>query len=193
MLFLAAIRMTPLLIVLSAVLIFAIIIVVFLYARKLASMLLGQRQDLDKAVAAIDLLLKQRHDELPKLVSTARSYLPADSKALRMISEARAAYTRSSNSRERGRASGAESEALRVLFKETEQYPDLKLNTSFRQVRKRLDDLSIQIDKELDRAREEVRAFNRRLSGFPVSWVAGLSRIRPRAEIEGSEGRRPKA
>ncbi len=167
------------LIVVPALLLVIIVFVACLYARKLASVLRRRRQDLDKAFAAIDLMLKQRHDELPKLVSTARSYIPADSKPLQSIGEARAVYMRAANFAQRVGAASAESEAVRALFKESERYPELKANTSFRQIQKRLGDLDSQIARELARLDNEAIAFNQSLGTFPASLLAGLSRIRP--------------
>ncbi len=186
--FQVALLIAHVLIVIPALLLVAIVLVAFLYGRKLASVLRRRRQDLDKAYAAIDLMLKQRHDELPKLVSTAKSYLAGDSQPLQWISEARTAYTRAGSSVQRIGAATAESEAVRALFKESERYPELKANTSFRQIQKRLGDLDSQIARELARVDDEVMAFNQGLCTFPASVVAGLSRIRPYSRIENKWG-----
>ena len=48
---------------------------VFIYFITIYNSLVRLKNDIDKAWANIDVLLKQRHDELPKLIETCKGYM----------------------------------------------------------------------------------------------------------------------
>lgn len=74
------------------------------------------KNDIDKAWSNIDVLLKQRHDELPKLIETCNGYMQYEQKTLQAIVEARNAYQKATTVTDKAQAEGALSGALRNLF-----------------------------------------------------------------------------
>src|SRR5436309_12930145 len=50
------------------------------------------KNDIDKAWANIDVLLKQRHDELPKLIETCKGYMQYEQETLQKVVQARNSY-----------------------------------------------------------------------------------------------------
>ncbi|MDP6946748.1 MAG: LemA family protein, partial [Myxococcota bacterium] len=92
------------------------------------------KHNVSKAWANIDVLLKQRHDELPKLVESCKRYMAHEKETLLAVVEARAAVA---SARERSdiRALGGAETRLRTglsqLFAVAEGYPDLKANDTF--------------------------------------------------------------
>ncbi len=96
--------------------------------------LVSLKHNVSKAWANIDVLLKQRHDELPKLVETCKQYMGYEQETLEKVMQARAAV---SAAREKGDVSalGPAETQLRMglgnLFALAEAYPDLKANDSF--------------------------------------------------------------
>ena len=52
-----------------------VVVGVFVYLITIYNSLVRLRNDIDKAWANIDVLLKQRHDELPKLIETCKGYM----------------------------------------------------------------------------------------------------------------------
>src|SRR5438552_5427695 len=89
------------------------------------------KNDIDKAWANIDVLLKQRHDELPKLIETCKQYMQFERATLEKVMQARAAM---GSARERGdvKGVGAAEGALRGglggILATVEAYPELKSN-----------------------------------------------------------------
>ena len=67
---------------------------VFVYFITIYNSLVRLRNDIDKAWANIDVLLKQRHDELPKLIETCKGYMQYEQKTFQLITEARTAFMR---------------------------------------------------------------------------------------------------
>ena len=59
---------------------------------------------IDKAWSNIDDMLKQRHDELPKLVEVCNSYMAHERDTLEAVTKARSAYDRSMTADEKARA-----------------------------------------------------------------------------------------
>src|SRR5437773_4124177 len=94
------------------------------------------KNDIDKAWANIDVLLKQRHDELPKLIDTCKGYMQYEQQTLQMIVEARNAYQRAGTVPEKAAADNLLSTALSSLFAVAENYPELKADNNFMQLQK---------------------------------------------------------
>ena len=64
---------------------------VFIYAIILYNGLVRLRNENDRAWANIDVLLKQRHDEIPNLVETVKGYMQHEQQTLLAVTQARTA------------------------------------------------------------------------------------------------------
>ena len=62
------------------------------------------KNDIDRSFANIDVMLKQRHDELPKLIETCKGYMQYEQKTLQAVTEARTAYMRATTPGEKAQA-----------------------------------------------------------------------------------------
>jgi len=62
-----------------------------LYGVTLYNNLVSLKHNVEKAWANIDVLLKQRHDELPKLVETCKQYMQYEQDTLEKVMQARSA------------------------------------------------------------------------------------------------------
>ena len=58
----------------GALIFLALVVIAFAYAVMLYNGLVTVKHEVSRSWANIDVLLKQRHDELPKLVETCRQY-----------------------------------------------------------------------------------------------------------------------
>src|SRR2546425_7783214 len=79
-------------VVLLALVIFLVVVGLFIYFVTVYNSLVRLRNDMDKAWANIDVLLKQRHDELPKLIETCKGYMQYEQKTFQLITDARTAF-----------------------------------------------------------------------------------------------------
>ncbi|SFF63574.1 LemA protein [Fontimonas thermophila] len=139
--------------------------------------LVALKHGVAKAWSNIDVLLKQRHDELPKLVETCKQYMQFERKALEKIMAARAA---ANAAREKGDVKGvgqAES-AMRLglgnIIATVEAYPDLKANASIQQLLGRITGLENAIADRREFYNEAVNLNNMRIEQFPDVIVARL-------------------
>jgi LemA protein len=123
--------------ILGILLVFGIVGLI-VYAVGLYNTLVRLSNNIDKAWSNIDVMLKQRHDELPKLVDVCNSYMKHEKDTLEGVTNARTAYSRSRGVDEKAQAENQITQALGKLFAVAEQYPDLKANQQFLTVHQRI-------------------------------------------------------
>ena len=75
----------------------------------------------------IDVLLKQRFDELPKLVAVCQRYMEHEKETLEGVTRARAAAANAGSAEDSPQAQNMISDALKSLFAVVENYPDVKV------------------------------------------------------------------
>jgi LemA protein len=138
------------------------------------------RNDLDKSLSSINVLLKQRHDELPKLIQNCKAYMPREQKPLDAVSQARSAYARAVSPAEKAQADAMLTERLGTLFAIAQKYPDLRTNSNFTQLHKRITSLDQSIAAQRTAYNEDVNAFNARISRMPAALIARFTRVEPR-------------
>ena len=140
------------------------------------------RTGVSKAWANIDVLILQRHDELPNLVEVCKGYMAYERETIASVVIARAAV---STAREAGNLSGfapAEEQLRRGLdhlFAVAENYPDLKANDMFRNLQARITGLENAIADRREFYNDAVTRLNTRTEQFPDRIIASLCAIKP--------------
>jgi LemA protein len=165
--------------------------VVAVYGIMVYNNLVQLKHDVSKAWANIDVLLKQRHDELPKLVETCKQYMKFEQETLARVMEARSkVFTarEAQNIPELGQAEGALRATLGHLFALAEAYPDLKTNQSFQQLQARISGLEDAIADRREFYNESVNGNNIRIEQFPDTIVASMFSFRPTQLLEFDAG-----
>ena len=166
------------------------VIAVILYFVGLYNKLVAFKNNIDRSFSNIDVLLKQRHDELPKLIETCKGYMQYEQKTLQAVTEARTAFMRANTPAEKAQADNLVSGALKSLFAVAEKYPDLKANTNFMQLQGRITDLETKIAAQRAAYNEDVNTFNIRIAQIPASLVAGFMGLQPHALCQVAEADR---
>ena len=152
-------------------------VVLLVYVVMTYNNLVGLKHAVAKAWANIDVLLKQRHDELPKLVETCKQYKDFEQGTLQRVIEARAGVQ---SARERqdipalGEAEGALRSGLGRLFALAEAYPDLKANENFMALQTRISQLENAIADRREFYNESANINNVRVEQFPDLIIARL-------------------
>ena len=145
------------------------------------------RNDIDKAWANIDVLLKQRHDELPNLVATCKGYMQYEQQTLERITQARTAYMRAATVGEKAQADLLTTGALRGLFAVAENYPDLKANNNFLQLQKRISELEDMIADRREFFNDDVNTYNVRIQQLPDVIIASMMKLQRREMFKVSD------
>jgi LemA protein len=167
-----------------------IVIAIIMYFVGLYNSLVTFKNNIDRSFSNIDVLLKQRHDELPKLIETCKGYMQYEQKTLLAVTEARTAFMRATTPAEKAQADNMVSGALKTLFAVAEKYPDLKANTNFMQLQGRITELETKIAAQRSSYNEDVNAFNIRIAQVPANFVAGFMGLQPHALFQVPEADR---
>ena len=138
------------------------------------------RQRIDKAWANIDVVLKQRHDQLPNLVAAVRGLMAYERDVLTRVTEARAAYAPTAAIPDQAATSEATSAAVRSLFAVVERYPDLKAGTNVQDLQDEIERLEAMIAARRELYNDQVYRYNTRISQFPGAALAPIFGWRPR-------------
>src|SRR5512134_3219456 len=156
--------------------------VILVYGIMIYNNLVTLKHNVGKAWANIDVLLKQRHDELPKLVETCKQYMKFEQDTLERVMKARAQVQtarESQNIPALGQAEGALRLGLGNLFAVAEAYPDLKTNETFQHLQARITQLENAIADRREFYNESVNVNNVRIEQFPDNVVAGMFVFKP--------------
>ncbi len=177
---------------LGSILFLGAVLVLFTFGVMLYNGLVQVKHAVAKAWANIDVLLKQRHDELPKLVEACKQYKQFEQATLQRVIEARALVQSAREHQDvqaLGPAEGALRAGLGQIFAIAESYPELKANESFMQLQGRITSLENTIADRRELYNEAVNINNVRVEQFPDTVIAQLFRFdtRPLLEFSSSE------
>ena len=158
----------------------AVLIVALVYAIVAYNNLVNLKHAVAKAWANIDVLLKQRHDEIPKVVETCKQYMKFEQTTLEKVMQARSQVSSAREAQDigaLGRAEGALRAGLGSLFAVAEAYPELKTNEQFLHLQARISNLENAIADRREFYNESVNINNVRVEQFPDNIVASLFRF----------------
>lgn len=167
-----------------------IVALAFIYSTLVYNNLVRLKHNVSMAWSNIDVLLKQRHDELPKLVETCKQYMTYEQETLEKVMRARSAVQSARAGGDVGALGPAETQlrsGLMNLFAVAEAYPELKANESFQHLQARITGLENAIADRREFYNDSVNINNIRVEQFPDMVVARLFRFGPRELLEFSE------
>jgi len=165
----------------------AIVVLIAGYAIVIYNSLVGLKHAVSQAWANIDVLLKQRHDELPKLVATCKQYMKHERETLEAVMRARTAVAAAREAKDVdgvGAAEGMLRLGLGNLFAVAEAYPDLKANESFQHLQSRITGLENAVADRREFYNASVNANNVRIEQFPDLVIARLLSFQPAHLLE---------
>jgi LemA protein len=161
--------------VIGLVVILALTVALIAYFVGIYNGLVSLRENVKTAWANIDVLLKQRHDELPKLVETCKRYMQFEQETLERVMRARNSVSQASTSGNVA-AVGAAEQQLRAgvgrLFAVAENYPQLKTDETFKQLQGRITALEESIADRRELYNDQVNLNNIRVKVFPDVVIA---------------------
>jgi LemA protein len=164
-----------------------VIVGFFVYLITLYNGLVAIKNDIDKSWANIDVLLKQRHDELSKLLDVTKGYAEFERETLTKITQARSQFSQAVTFDQKAQADQSMSSALRGFFAVAENYPDLKANSNFQQLERRITELENQIADRREFYNDSVNTFNIRIQQVPDTFVAAFMQLTPRQLLKVDE------
>jgi LemA protein len=176
--------------IVTAVAFLFVIVGGLVYTIILYNELVRLRNDNDRAWANIDVLLKQRHDEIPNLVETVKGYMQHERDTLEAVTRARAASISAASIGQKAQAEWILRGALQGLFAVAENYPQLKANENFLRLQARISELEERIADRREYFNDDVNTYNTRIRQVPQIFVATLMGLKPREFFRVSDDER---
>jgi len=152
--------------------------------------LISLKENIRKSWANIDVILKQRYDEIPKLISVCESYAQFEKGMLDRLLKARERYVRADGVKQKSKASNQISDALRSIFALAENYPELKANQNFMQLQNRISHLEETLADRREFYNDSVNNYNIRIQQIPDVFVAGMLNYQQEEMFEVAEEER---
>jgi len=162
-------------VLIAIAIVLVVIAVLIVYCAALYNELVGLRENVKVAWANIDVLLKQRHDELPKLIETCKRYMQFEQETLEKVMRARASVSDASAAGNVAAVGAAEQQlrsGMSRLFAVAESYPQLKSDETFQQLQARITALEESIADRRELYNDQVNLNNIRVNVFPAVLVA---------------------
>jgi len=131
-------------------------------------------RQIDQAWANMEVVLKQRADELTKLMATVKGYMKYEKGVLGELTRARSAWMNASTMKEKATADHMLSGALKTLFAVSENYPKLSADQGFLQLQNRISGLENEIADRREFYNDAVTVYNIRIHTIPDMMFAGM-------------------
>jgi LemA protein len=137
---------------------------------------MGLRLRIDKGWANIDVLLKQRHDQLPMLVDAVRDLMRFEAGVLEDVATARAAYRATAPIPEQAATSAETTTAVQYLLATVEAYPSLSSHENVMALQAEITRLESMLADRRELYNDQVYRYNTRIATWPtvpLAWLFG--------------------
>ncbi|HEU0200005.1 MAG TPA: LemA family protein [Burkholderiaceae bacterium] len=176
----------------TLVILFALLLLVVAlaaYGVAIYNALVGVKHQVDQAWSNIDVLLKQRHDELPKLIDVVKSHAGYERELIERITALRARTGSGGADAQRLADEDALSRGVGRLLATAEAYPELKASSSYLELQRRISGLEEQIAHRREYYNAAVNINNVRMEQFPDALLVGMAGLmrRPLFAAAGDE------
>lgn len=132
------------------------------------------KNNVQKSWANIDVLLKQRSNELPNLIATVKGYMEHERTTLEVLTKARTDILKASTLSKKAAVDNIITETLKTLFAVVENYPNLKANENFLKLQTRITGLENELADRREFYNDSVNIYNIRIHSIPDVIVARM-------------------
>ncbi len=164
------------------IILIVILAIIIIYIIMIYNGLVKLKNDISKSWANIDVLLKQRADEIPNLVEAVKGYMKHERGTLKELTEARVAMMKAGTIAEKAKADNMITGALKSIFAVAEDYPKLEANQNFLQLQSRISGLENELADRREFYNDSVTNFNTRIQTFPDMIIAKTFKFNNPAE-----------
>ena len=161
-----------------AILVFAPLVLLLAYFVLVFNRLVVRRNECANARSSIDVNLTRRHDLIPGLVKAIRGYTEHERRTLEDVTEARLRAVDQLGAEGSAAAERQVDDSLATMIAVTENYPDLKADSLFRQLMRNLTEAEEQISASRRAFNGQVLRLNNLVQQFPTLIVANMMGFR---------------
>jgi LemA protein len=154
------------------------------YAVKVYNSLVSLREQVDQAKQNIDVLLKQRQDELTKLIDAASEFMEQEEQVLTELTRAREQSAQAQRPAEQAEADQQVRQAMMNFEARAEEYPELRSQENLMQFQERISGIEDQISDRRELYNEAATQLNTRIDQFPYVLIANQFGFGERVQFE---------
>ena len=136
--------------------------------------LIRLKKQVERAWSNIDIILKQRHDEIPQLIQVIQQFTQYEKSIIDKVVNARTHYQQAQSNEDKIKASNEVTQAIRGIFAIGEAYPELKSNAQFHQLQIRLSSLEELLADRREFFNDMVTNYNTRIEQIPDVFFARI-------------------
>ena len=160
--------------------ILALIIIIFFVALIIIhNNLIRLRNNIDKSWANIDVLLKQRSNEIPNLINTVKGYMKHEQQTLESLTKARSMILETETLSRKAAVDNLITDLLKTVFAVAEDYPALKAVENFLKLQQRITGLENELADRREFYNDSVTIYNIRIQSIPDLIVAKMVHLKP--------------
>lgn len=151
-----------------------IVVVIILAVIGMYNGLIQSRNKVDNAWSQIEVQLQRRFDLIPNLIETVQGYMTHEKETLTKVTELRTSWANASTISEKASLDDQLSGALKTIMAVSENYPDLKANTSFSELQEELRNTENKISYSRQFYNDSVTMYNNKLQIVPTNIIAQI-------------------
>lgn len=167
-----------------------ILIVLVVWGIVCYNSLVSLRTHVDESWSQIDVQLQRRNDLIPNLVNTVKGYSKFEASTLEKVTGLRSQLTNIPDDVDVNKImdkSNQLSNCLRSIFAVSENYPDLKANTTYQKLMEELQNTENKIAYARQLYNSTVASFDQRIQQFPTTIIAGMFHFEKRDYLKVDE------
>ena len=159
--------------------IIVVVVLLVLFVISTYNSLVTSRNKVKNAWSQIDVQLQRRFDLIPNLVETVKGYMGHEEGVLTQVTELRTAWAKAGTVSEKAELDNQLSGALKTIMAVSENYPDLKANTTFMELQEELKNTENKVTYSRQFYNDSVTMYNTKLETIPTNIIAGLFHFMP--------------
>lgn len=132
------------------------------------------KNNVDKSFGNIDILLKQRADEIPNLIKVVKESMKFEESMLTKLTEMRTRFMNSNSPEEKVALSNQMQQQIKSIFAVAENYPEIKTNQNFQLLQTRVSQIEDAIADRREYYNESVNMYNIGIAEFPNFILAKI-------------------
>ncbi|EMH6403403.1 LemA family protein [Providencia rettgeri] len=161
----------------TLIVVFVLLLLAIGWGVSIYNRLVNTRNQVSNQFANIDVILKQRADQIPQLVTITEKAIEHEQTLFTSLSDARQRYFNAQNMNEKIAASNEMNRALGNLVAIAENYPTLISGEQFTQLQIALSDVENKIAQRREGFNDATTEYNTAIQMFPDSLIANAFRF----------------
>lgn len=158
----------------GGIVLLSIAFVVLIIAVTLKNSLIAKENQVENAFSLVDVMLKQRFDLIPQLISCVNGYMEHETNLLQNLVELR---SRPGDAEHLAKSNHELKDQFSQFTILAESYPDLKASEQFSKLQRSINEMEEQLAAARRTYNSATEAYNNAVMQFPSSVIAGMNKM----------------